>query len=121
MRRAFTYLALPGLCVLLVACTTPNRSTTRAVSQAELAVSEAAASEAAALAPEDLQLARSKLALAEQAAHAGDQDRARRLAEQALVDAQLAEVKAESEAAGLSARELATRIDGFQRSLVPAR
>jgi len=118
MRKLLAHLALAALSGWSLACATSNSSTTRAVSQAELAVSEAATSEAAALAPEDLQLARSKLAQAEQAARSGNQERARRLAEQALVDAQLAEVKAESEAARLSAREVETRIDGFQRTLI---
>jgi hypothetical protein len=118
MRKLLAQLAFPVIAMLPVACATSNSSTTRAVSQAELAVSEARSSEAASLAPEELQLARSKLAQAEQAARSGNQERARRLAEQALVDAQLAEVKAESEAARLSAREVETRIDGFQRTLI---
>jgi hypothetical protein len=120
MRNGFSRLGLALGGTLLLACSTPS-STTRAVSQAELAVKDAAASEADTLAPEDLQLARSKLAQAEQASRSGQHDRARRLAEQALVDAQVAEAKAESEAAGVSARELGTRIDYFQRSLPPPR
>ena len=119
MRNAFSWLGLLSG-VLLLACSTPV-STTRAVSQAELAVNDAAASEADTLAPADLQLARSKLAQAEQASRNGQHVYARRLAEQALVDAQVAEAKAESEAAGVSARELGTRIDYFQRSLPPER
>jgi hypothetical protein len=123
MRKRYWRLAPSGLCLALLsalACSTPN-TTTRAVSQAELAVDEAAASEAETLAPADLQLARSKLAQAEQAARSGHHDRARRLAEQAMVDAQLAEAKAESEAAGVTAREVETRIEYLQRSLPPAR
>jgi hypothetical protein len=97
-------------------CGTPA-GTTRAVSQAELAVRDAAASEADDFAPAELRLARAKLAAAEQAAREGDHERARRLAEQALVDAELAEVKAESRMAAASVHELEERAEAFRRSL----
>jgi hypothetical protein len=82
MRKAYRCLAPSGFFALfpapLLACSIPS-STTRAVSQAELAVDEAAASQADTLAPADLQLARSKLGQAEQAARSGQHDRARRV------------------------------------------
>jgi hypothetical protein len=118
MRRAISIGLVSAGSIFVLACSTPV-STTRAVSQAELAVKEAETSDAARLAPADLELARSKLVVAEEAARRGDHVRARRLAEQALVDAQLAEVRAETAIASASARETELRIDAFQRSLPP--
>jgi hypothetical protein len=114
--RVIRWLGLCLFAAFALACAT-SASTTRAVSQAELAVKDATASEADTLAPAELQLARSKLAAAEQAMRSGNDERARRLAEQALVDAQLAEVKAETQAAGVSARQLESRSDALRRSL----
>lgn len=61
---------------------------------ADFAVNEAEEAEASRYAPVDLRSARNKLGAAERAMAEGDYVEARRLAEQALVDAQLAEAKA---------------------------
>ena len=99
---------------LSLGCAAP-RSSTRAVSQAELAVNDATVSEADAYAPVDVRLAREKLDRAQAAYDGGDYDRARRLAEEALVDAQLAEARAENESASAEARALESDVEVLHR------
>jgi hypothetical protein len=77
-----------------------------AVSQAQLALRQAEQSKASQHAPLELRKARDKLTEAEQAMRNEEYLKARRLSEQALADARLAEVKAESEIARQNAAEL---------------
>jgi hypothetical protein len=105
---------LLSLGALSLGCAAP-RSSTRAVSQAELAVNDATVSEADAYAPVDVRLAREKLDRAQAAYDDGDYDRARRLAEEALVDAQLAEARAENESASAEARALESDVEVLHR------
>ncbi len=86
-----------------------------AISQAELAVQEAGSSRAPELAATELNQARSKLDAAQRAMDAERFLEARRLAEKALVDAQLAEVKAEAEADMRTAQELRKSIEALQQ------
>lgn len=108
-----------SLALLGIGCAAPH-SSTRAVSQAELAVEDAGVSEADTYAPVDLAKARHKLGRAQAAYDDGDYEEARRLAEEALVDAQLAEVRAESESASADARALESDIEVLHRRF-PAR
>ena len=108
-----------SLGVMSLGCAAP-RSSTRAVSQAELAVKDATVSEADAYAPVDVRLAREKLNRAQAAYDGGNYDRARRLAEEALVDAQLAEARAENESATAEARALESDVEVLHRRF-PAR
>jgi hypothetical protein len=110
---------LLSLGALSLGCAAP-RSSTRAVSQAELAVNDATVSEADAYAPVDVRLAREKLDRAQAAYDDGDYDRARRLAEEALVDAQLAEARADNESASAEARALESDVEVLHRRF-PAR
>ncbi|HVH07320.1 MAG TPA: DUF4398 domain-containing protein [Myxococcota bacterium] len=103
-----------SLGVMSFGCAAP-RSSTRAVSQAELAVQDATVSEADAYAPVDVRLAREKLNRAQAAYDGGNYDRARRLAEEALVDAQLAEARAENESATAEARALESDVEVLHR------
>ena len=105
---------LLSLGALSLGCAAP-RSSTRAVSQAELAVNDATVSEADAYAPVDVRLAREKLDRAQAAYDGGDYDRARRLAEEALVDAQLAEARADNESASAEARALESDVEVLHR------
>jgi predicted lipid-binding transport protein (Tim44 family) len=105
---------LLSLGALSLGCAAP-RSSTRAVSQAELAVNDATVNEADAYAPVDVRLAREKLDRAQAAYDGGDYDRARRLAEEALVDAQLAEARAENESASADARALESDVEVLHR------
>lgn len=79
---------------------------TATMSQAQLAISEAEQNRASQYAPLELSNARAKLHEAEQAMRNEDYRKARRLSEQALVDARLAEATAESEIARRDAAEL---------------
>jgi hypothetical protein len=84
------------------------------VSQAELAVQEADSAQVATHAPLELRLAREKLDRAEQALSAEEYTKARRLAEQAMVDALLADARAESETTRSGARELERSIEALR-------
>lgn len=84
------------------------------LAKAELAVNEASRGEAAQRTAPELNLARSKL---EQARRAMDDERyqdARRLAEQALVDAQLAEAKAEAADERETLRQMRANIEALK-------
>lgn len=90
---------LGGLVVVaaavLAACSTTEPPTNR-VALADLGVRAAAEARAAEFAPAELQSARDKLAKAKQAMSAQDYEEARRLAESAQIDAELAQAKAET-------------------------
>jgi hypothetical protein len=81
------------------------------VAQAELAVSQAAQSKVPVYAPADLQGAREKMTGAQQALAADHYEEARRLAEQAVVDAQFAQSKANAADAQKDVDELRKTID----------
>jgi hypothetical protein len=84
---------------------------------AKVAVDQAEKANAPARAPGPYQLARDKLERARAAAADGEDDEARRLAEQALVDAQLAEAQARSAVARHNATNLRTRIETLEDEL----
>jgi Domain of unknown function (DUF4398) len=84
---------------------------------AELALTQAEDAEAAAHAPAPYALARDKLERARTAMADGENVEARRLAEQALVDAQLAEAEARSAVARESAAELRQSIETLREQL----
>jgi hypothetical protein len=87
---------------------------TGTVSQAQLAIRQADQSKASQYAPVELSKAREKFNDAEKAMRNEDYVKARRLSEQALVDARLAEVKAESEIARQNAAELQKTIQSLR-------
>ncbi len=103
-----------GLAVLLavgtVGCSTP-RKPAQEIEKAELAIQSANTTSAPSDAPLELQLAREKTEKAKVALRNDNYEQAQRYAEQAQVDAQLAEAKAESETALESARELEQTIE----------
>ena len=84
---------------------------------AELALSQAEDAEAAARSPAPYALARDKLERARAAMADGENVEARRLAEQALVDAQLAEAEARSAVAREHAEELRQSIETLREEL----
>lgn len=88
---------------------------TGAVSQAELAVSQAGQGKASEYAAPELSRAREKLDEAKRAMDGERYTEARRLAEQALVDAQLAEAKAAAEQQRQTAQELRKSIEALQQ------
>lgn len=120
MMRTTSLRAWPGAAVAiavvvgLTACgtTPPPRGELAA---ADLAVREADESEAGTHAPAALRRARDELEQARAAMQAEDHVRARRLAEQALVDAQLAQAQTRSAIAQQQLSEMRESIDDLRR------
>ena len=102
------------LALALSACGTPRRPI-ESVSKAEAAVQAADSGKAAEHAPLELDMAREKLARAEQALDDGDHERAQRLADQALVDALLADAKAQSQTSRENAQALQSSIQTLRQ------
>ena len=95
-----------GMLPALAACASGPQPDAE-MAAAELALDQAEDADAAARAPAPYALARDKLERARAAMADGENFEARRLAEQALVDAQLAEAAARSEIARENARSCA--------------
>jgi hypothetical protein len=85
-----------------------------AISSAEIAIRKADAVGAAQHAPLQLHLARKKLDSAGQVLEEGDVEVARRLAEQALVDGELAEALTRAAKARQNADEVAKTVDALR-------
>jgi hypothetical protein len=114
MKIRFSTLAAGALAAAaLAACSTPTRPA-EAVSNAELAVHQADAKDAGEHAPLEIQLAREKLARAQKALQDDDHDKARRLADEALVDALLADAKADTDQSRATAQALQQSIQSLQ-------
>jgi predicted S18 family serine protease len=90
---------------------------TDTLSQAELAVQEADSKTASQYAPLELRTAREQLEQAKRALAEEEYDEARRLAEQALVNAQLAEARSAAEKARQAAAEIQKSIQALQSEL----
>jgi Domain of unknown function (DUF4398) len=84
---------------------------------ADVAVKQASDAGAPARAAGPYALASDKLERARQAAAAGDNVEARRLAEEALVDAQLAEAQARSDVARANAAELRATVESLREEV----
>lgn len=113
-RRGIRVPLICGAAVALVGCTaaTPPVDT---ISTADTAVNRALEAQAMQYAPLELRPAMEKLEAAKQASKEEDYEEARRLAEQAGVDARLAEAKARSEKARQEAQEFQQTIETLQR------
>jgi Domain of unknown function (DUF4398) len=105
-----------GMALGLAACAS-GPAPEAEMARADLAVSEAEEADAATHAPGPYVLARDKLARAHEAVADGDNLEARRLAEQAAVDAELGEAQARSEVARQNAEELRANIRTFREEL----
>lgn len=97
----------------LSGCST-SKPPTDTLAKAELSVRAARDARADELAPMDLKIAREKLEKAKQAMAARRYDDARRLAESAQVDAELAEAKSEAEIVRRAADDLHRRVSALQ-------
>jgi len=93
----------------------PPATTVSQMSQAELAVQQASKSKAPDYASLELYTAREQFAGAQEALHQKEYTQARRWAERALVNAQLAETKAEAEQTRRAAAELRQSIEALRR------
>lgn len=111
VRRWRSPLLLLGA-VAVIGCAA-RRQPTAKLEVVEVALREADGSGAAQYAPLELRLAREKLDLARQAMDSDDPDRARRLSDEALVDAQLAEAKTRSEKARRNTEEVRKSISAL--------
>jgi uncharacterized protein DUF4398 len=101
-------LAMIALLMLAACASVP--APVQDVAEAERAVQAAADADAETVAPAEFERARSKLEAAKSALQAQQHLKARRLAEQALVDAELAQVTAEAEAGARAATEIRAQI-----------
>jgi len=97
----------------------PPAATVSQVSQAELAVQQASQSKAPEYASLELYTAREQFASAQEAMHKKEYTQARRWAERALVNAQLAEAKADAEQTRRAAAELQQSIEALRREAEP--
>jgi hypothetical protein len=85
------------------------------IAAADLAIQDATKSKASQYAPLELRMARDKFDKAQRAMNNKEYIHARRLAEEALVDAELAEAKASSEDARRTANELQQSLETLRR------
>ena len=97
-----------------------GRPPTAQLAQATLAVQEADKSKASQYAPAELNTARQELESAQQAMREKDYTKARRLAERALVNAQLAAAKAETEQTRQAAAALQRSIESLRQEAEPS-
>jgi HEPN domain-containing protein len=100
--------------VLGISACAPVQPPHASLSQADLAIRQASESNASQYAPMELQSAREKLAEARIALDAGQYERAHRLAEQALIDARLAEARSEVESSRQTAHDLRLTIEALR-------
>lgn len=113
--RSVTASGLAAAAATLAACaSTPPPAPDIAAARAAVTRAQP---EGARYAPEELLSAQAKLAQAERAMHDGDDDLARRLAEQARVDAALASAIADSEQAREALAEVKRGIETLKRQL----
>lgn len=115
-RRGIRVALICGAAVVIVGCAaaTPPVDT---VSTADMALNRAIDAKAMQHAPLELRLAEEKLDRAKSALEEEDYEQARRLAEEAQVDARLAEARARSRAARQQAQEIEQTIDTLQREV----
>ncbi len=92
---------------------------TVAISNAEIAIRKADTVGAGQHAPLELHVARKKLVSATQALEEGENEVARRLAEQALIDGELAEAKTRAAKARQNANEVAKTVDALRGEARP--
>ena len=107
--------------VAVAGCAPKRHPSAVRLETAEVAIREAEVSGAAQYAPLDLRLAREKLDRARRALDDDDGDRAHRLSEEALADAQLAEAKTNSEKARYNADEMRKDIEALRSDANPPR
>jgi Domain of unknown function (DUF4398) len=113
--RVRQWFSLPVVCgVLGVTGCSAARPPEAAVAQAELAVRQAAESKAPLHAPTEFRIAQQKSQEAQQAMSADAYERARRLAEQAVIDAQLAQTRANAIEAQKNTEEVRQTMNALQ-------
>jgi hypothetical protein len=116
LARAATAAGLLSMVFLAGGCATA-KPPTDTLSRAEMQLRTAAEARADELAPMDLQRAREKLESSKKAMAAGRYDEARRFAEAAEVEAELAEAKADAEITWQAADRLRRTIDALRQEM----
>jgi hypothetical protein len=114
MPRLLSTVSLCVLALALHACSS-RRPPTAKLSTADLAVREASDRTASEHAPLDLRLAREKLDKARAAVDDNEYDRAERYADQALVDAQVAEAKSRAAQSEETLQQTRQNIEALRR------
>lgn len=110
------FLALGAVSLMVMGCA-GGKPPLEKLSVAEQMISRAETEDAAQYAPLDIRLAREKYQQAKAAMNQEDYDKARRLAEQAAMDAQVAETKATTEKAKKAVQELRNSIESLRREI----
>lgn len=100
---------------ILGACATPGNPPTAQISQAELAVESAAEAQAGEHAPLELRKAQDYMREARQLSDNEQYEEAERLAEKAIVEAQLAQAKAEAQVAAAALDEVRSNLNTLQQ------
>ncbi len=116
LQQLFAGVSALGL-LLMSGCTTFATVPREKISQGDKALTEAEESNASLNAPVEFKAAEDKLAEAKAAFGKKDYDRATRLAEQALVDADYARAKGTSEKANKKAEELRQNIKTLRQDI----
>jgi hypothetical protein len=116
LARAATAAGLLSMVLLAGGCATA-KPPTDILARAEVQLRTAAEARADELAPMDLQRAREKLESSKKAMAAGRYDEARRFAEAAEVEAELAEAKADAEITWQAADRLRRTIDALRQEM----
>ncbi len=106
------------LCVLAIgSCATNGKVPSEKIRNAAQAIDRARQNGAISYAPLEIRLAEDKLKAAEEAMKKEEYETARRLADEALVDAQIAEQKAQGAKSQEAVQELQKTVDTLRREL----
>lgn len=102
---------------LTFGCAQKGKDVAENFNRASAAIQSARTSEAGTYAPLDLRIAEDKLADAQTAGNRENYDKARMLADEARINAQLAEKKADAEKAKRATKELRDSIEGLGEAI----
>lgn len=119
-KRTFRFIGQMAVVLLgltLCACATNGALPSEKIRSAESGIDRARQYGAVAHAPLELKLAEDKVKAAKQALEKKEYDKARRLADEALVDAQIAEQKTQSAKSDAAVRELQKTVDTLRREI----
>jgi len=103
--------------MVTIGCATQNISHTESLTSADLSIKAAENSNATLYAPMELKLARDKINAAKEAAEKEEFVQAKRLADEAVMDAKLAEAKALSERTKKITQEMRDSIETLRREI----
>jgi hypothetical protein len=112
-----TSIAAVLIAIISSGCASKNVAYVESMAGAESAIKEAQSSTATIHAPLDLKLAEDKLSAANAAVKKEEFVEAKRLADEALVDAKLAEAKSLSEKAKKRAREMRDSVEALRQEI----